>query len=251
MGKKKATCDIPIDSLIDHMSEMITSALNDLRIELMHQFETKFNDLQQSLNDKFTQKIEDLEQRMTNVEKSIDDRKAKDSENESLIHKLKSDLESALVMANHNEQYSRRWLVRLYNLPEESNENCPDKFIQFVNTKLNLSPPLTNSDIEAAHRVKQRVRDGKPRPMIVRFARRDRRFDVLKKRSCLKQTGFSINEDITRRNLQLLNRLKNNDTISSAWFSNGTVKARHAVSDMVKVVDLFDSVESLFGHVRT
>ena len=164
---------------------------------------------------------------------------------------LQRQLKETIKMANHNEQYSRRWLVRCYGIAEEKGEikeDCTKQFIDVVNDKLKVQPPLTTSDIEAAHRIgPSRPPTEKPRPIIVRFMNRSRRYDVIKVRKDLAGSGISIADDITKKNMELLNRLKNSPTIESCWFSNGTVKAKHLITKTFKIVDLFDDINTIFA----
>lgn len=245
-GVKSGSDYAATDSLLDHMNVMMTTALNNLRTELINDFESKLQVFQTNIIASFEKRINDLENKVESAENSLSEYKKKTDDSNAVIAQLRKEVNSVHIMANHNEQYSRRWLVRAYGIAEEERENCTEKFVRMVNDQLKVTPPLVSSDIEAAHRLFKQGRDGKPRPMIVRFMRRDVKFRVLKNRKDLKPTAYSINEDITKLNLLLLNRLRNNDKIESAWFSNGTVKAKHASSGNIKVVELFEKIENEF-----
>ena len=94
---------------------------------------------------------------------------------------------------------------------------------------------LEPGDITVAHPIPRRRQvDGsneegnaeeRPPPIILCFSQggRDKRDEALKRRKQLKNTGFSIFEDMTSMNMKLNNRLKNRDDIKNAWFSNGKV----------------------------
>ncbi len=62
-------------------------------------------------------------------------------------------LESQLVrvenMANDNEQYSRRYNVRISGFEEERSEDCIEKVVQFRSDKLKVV--LSNENIDRAH----------------------------------------------------------------------------------------------------
>ena len=164
---------------------------------------------------------------------------------------LEKQLCETTKLANHNEQYSRRWLVRVYGIKEDEKEDCTSKFVQLVNDKLKIVPPLKAEDIEASHRIGAvRLNDSntpnKARPIIVRFTNRSRRYKVIEKRHLLKKSGFTIADDITKKNIELMNRLKNNPSFEEVWFSNGTVKAKHSLTGKKRIVDLYDDVSKLF-----
>ena len=92
---------------------------------------------------------------------------------------------------------------------------------------------LTVTDLEVAHPLPSRAKKTKPQvasatlnsiPMvIVRFHNRNIRNEMIRNRKLLKGTRTSISEELTSLNMQLLNRFKNDDKVSSAWSWNGKI----------------------------
>ena len=144
----------------------------------------------------------------------------------------------------------------MFGVKESTNENCIDAVVRVVNTHVKPDQPLQPQELEAAHRVgppRRPLESGeppKPRPIIVRFYSRARKYKVLENRKQLRTTEYSIAEDMTRLNFTLLNRVKNSANVGSSWFTNGKVKARHAVTDQVAIIKLFDKVEDCFQRVQ-
>lgn len=245
--KPQAPVDPMTSSLLEHIQEMISTAVN----EFISALDQKINMLESKLTTKLeaiTKDVSSLKDKCDQVEKDMKTFTDKSIDLERQLDQVKLQLQDSIKLGNHNEQYSRRWLVRVFGVKEETDESCTDKVLHLFNETLKITPPITPSDLEAAHRIGpiRRDDDTRPRPIIVRFARRDRRYDVLSKRRDLENTGFSIFEDITRRNLLLLNRLRNSPELESSWYVNGKVKAKHAITKQIRIVDLFGQINEVF-----
>ena len=92
--------------------------------------------------------------------------------------------------------------------------------VHLLNSKLNLD--LTADDIDAAHRLP--IRDQtKPKPIIVRFMRREHKTAAMKGRSRLKGTGITIGEDLCKAMLEVTNRARNHPRVKDTWAWNGSV----------------------------
>ena len=63
----------------------------------------------------------------------------------------------------------------------------------------------------------------KPPNIIVQFARRERRSEVIQRRRQLKNTGITILEDLTTSNVKLMNPVRNHPRIKNTWSSNGKI----------------------------
>jgi hypothetical protein len=79
--------------------------------------------------------------------------------------------------------------------------------------------------------------------------RRDVKQMVLKARRALKDTGFSITEDLTSSNMRLLNRVNNSELIDTSWSINGKIYGIPLnPSDKIQF-HLFDSVsDTIINH---
>ena len=126
---------------------------------------------------------------------------------------------------NDLEQYSRRNSIRIFGLPEESNESnyeCLCKVLNLVNDRLQVS--MNENDIDAIHRTGTN-RDGRPRGVIIKFVRRTLKEKVMSSKKMLKGSGFVITEDLTKNNLALFHAVKDNTNVLHAWTVNGKVFA--------------------------
>ena len=65
------------------------------------------------------------------------------------VGSLKSRLVKVEMIANENEQYSRKYNLRFVSLEETKEENCSEKIINFWKTKLDIT--INPSEIDSAH----------------------------------------------------------------------------------------------------
>ena len=79
---------------------------------------------------------------------------------------------------NNLQQYSGRWNLRVFKVPEDEMEtaaDCASKVCAIFSDKLGI--PTKASDIEVAHRTGQRS-NTRPRPILVRFFDRGKKKTV-------------------------------------------------------------------------
>lgn len=120
---------------------------------------------------------------------------------------------------NHLEQYSRRNSLRIFGVPEITNENTDAITTNLFKKNLSIDMPV--SAIERSHRVG--MNKGKPRPIIVKFnSYRDRAL-IFRNKKKLKGSGISIKEDLTQDNLLLQNEAIKIYGITNVWTSDGVV----------------------------
>lgn len=154
----------------------------------------------QTMSDKYDEVMNQMKKQNTDIDglrtrvKKLEERAA-----EQEIDKLKQDM-------NDLDQYSRRLNLEIHGLPQQMNENILEK-LNILANDLEL-PRLSESDIEAAHRLP--IRTGKdevdkPAPILVRFSSRLTRDNWLKKRTDLRKAKSKIffNENLTAQNKKL------------------------------------------------
>ena len=139
-----------------------------------------------------------------------------------MTRKIETDL-------NDLEQYGRRFNIRIFGLSLANEEDCKEKVATLVSESLGISS-FAADDIEAAHPLPVRkvnsASSGTQRQtasLIVRLRSKSTREQILQKRKQLKGTGISIAEDLTSLNVNLLNRLHNDERISDSWSMNGKI----------------------------
>ena len=123
------------------------------------------------------------------------------------------------------ESYNRRENLRILGVASgeayEDNEVTAEKVIQVANL---IEAKVTNNDISIAHRLPSRKPGEKP--IIVRFARRVARMNILRNKKKLKESNsrnIRIFEDLTTPRLRFFNLMKADTRISKVWTREGTI----------------------------
>ena len=115
---------------------------------------------------------------------------------------------------NENEQYGRRWCLRIHGHQVQENEDVKKEVVGIIHRKLQLKS-LNEKDIEAAHRI-GRACDDKPPALIDRFHNRAIKRRVIRARHELKRSKYVITEYLTTLNQQLLNRARFHERVNCA-----------------------------------
>ena len=136
---------------------------------------------------------------------------------------------------NDLQQYSRRWNLRVFKVPEKEKEtaaNCTVKVCAIFSDKVGI--PITTSDIEVAHRTGQR-RSTRARPILARFFDHKKRDSVIINQCNLKNKGIVIGEDLTHANYQLFRKASEHSATMLVWSSNGKILAKVKNGRIVRV----------------
>jgi hypothetical protein len=233
--------------------ERITSVENDMikrHDDLVKTMNSKVDDLTEitrAANDLSNSKIKNLQDTVTSQQTQISE----------LLEQLKmGDLSArkaakdAIIAANATEGHNRRWALRILGLPGPvNNENTLQaKQIaeRFFADKLQ-SETISAIDIDCAHRVGKKDKNGK-QTLLVRLFERDNVEALLSKKKNLKGSGFILYEDATYLDRRLITALKDHPNVSSAWMHHGTIWARHiGAGDKEKTkVQILDDLDILF-----
>ena len=113
-------------------------------------------------------------------------------------------------------------------MKESAGENCVDKCIDLFSNKIKIK--TKHEDMQVAHRLgKREERSGdrqqraRPRAVIVQFASRRIRDQIISNRKVLVGTGVAIAEDLTTANFRLLQKAQEHAATKTAWPSNGKI----------------------------
>lgn len=261
MPPKSQIIQITKAELAEVIQQEITAANQQQSKDLKAIFDAQLSDL--------TKKHTELEQRTVNLEKEKDDLKAQVVNLQTEVQNLKDNLKGhssqindCIKWSNKNEQYSRRNNIKIHGLALKDNEDCRVAVSNMLRDKLKLH--IKDGDIAAAHVVPRRQKPGTvdanqagedgearpppPPPIIVRFflAARDTRDEAIKRRKQLIGSHMAIYDDITTLNAKLLNRLKNDGRIKSAWSWMGKIYAENVGGKVVKF-EPFDDIATKFN----
>ena len=150
---------------------------------------------------------------LTRIAKSAQTGKVQHLQREVQLHKFELD---------KLEQYSRKENIKVFGLPETEGENTNEKV---VNLAREMGLEIGTRDISISHRIRGAA--GKPRPIIVKFVRRETKAQVMKhKRNLKKKPEFRdvfINDDLTKLRGKIMYQLKSDENIIKQWSVDGKI----------------------------
>lgn len=139
-----------------------------------------------------------------------------------VISLLQRKLENTEELIDRQEQYSRRYCLRIYGLRESLEKATNELILNLASDKLKID--LDDSHIDRSHRVFPRQtatartpNESKPMPIIVKFTTYKAREKFYRARTLLKGTGIYINEDLSPRNQLLFAKARNHQKVKKSW----------------------------------
>ncbi|XP_069132016.1 uncharacterized protein [Argopecten irradians] len=191
----------------EYMDGIVSKLKDDIQTEIQRQNEELVNTLKvrinylESENEELKEKVSLLEQR--------------ESDSEDTICELESKF-------NDLEQQGRKNSVRIFGLTDpsvkESAEECVKRVVEFSNSKLKV--PLRTEDIDIAHRL-GKFDQSKKRAVIVKFTHRTKKFEIIKSRRILRNSGITVSEDLTRINQQRLSEAFRLNSVQNSYSIDG------------------------------
>ena len=157
--KSSSNMEEVLESIQKRLDTLATSSeLNNLRENLRSKLSEEISSVSREisqLNRTMTERFEVIEGRMFDAENKIE---AQEKENRQLrmdIEQLREDLLCTRSEINDQQQYQRRWNLRVFNVPEKPNETQKETTDKLCDIFTNLvGVPTTPEDIEVAHRIK-------------------------------------------------------------------------------------------------
>ena len=121
------------------------------------------------------------------------------------------------------EQQGRKDSLRLYGVSCPEDETNEALITTVVDKISQAEIDISESDISVCHRQGKKVA-GK-QPILVKFARRNKRNEVLDKKKKLREKGLSVQEDLTQLRARMLKLMVESDVIDSVRVTNGKLYA--------------------------
>ena len=144
---------------------------------------------------------------------------------------------NSMIHSNDNEQNSRRNNLRFRGLECCDGTTTVDTVLNFLLSDLGLGDitsnniiaalplPMTNKTVFDPDSNKSRNQTSHNPTMLVKFRNRMVKGSIIRKRSVLKGRKFTIYEDLTGMNMQLMNRLRNSERMIKSGLWNGKIFA--------------------------
>ena len=162
------------------------------------------------------------------------------------VNKLKKEVQSNQFEIDRLEQYSRKENIKIYGIAEQERENTNDIVI---NLAKELGVGIDAHDISVSHRLPGPK--GKPRPIIVKFTRRDVKNEIMKKKKVLKgKSTFKdvfINDDLTKLRGKLMKAIKGDEKVIRTWSVDGRIfcVVKEGDREVKKLIDSPDDLHKL------
>ncbi|CAG2185578.1 unnamed protein product [Mytilus edulis] len=251
---KRTHTDVSMDSSVD-MTIELSNLHHDLDgIKESLEGVVKRTDLDKALNNIHEKEIEGNLKDKTNKQTKAVEELSKENEclreliasQRKMIHELQINVKDngiiskqALQMSNYNQQYSRKFNIKVMNFPENNDENLREIFKSKIvkdTLKVNIRP----DEIQAIHRIPGK--QGQHRPVIVKLLNSEVKYRIMReKKNMPKQCTFRLVDDVTKSNMELITRLRDSDQLDSAWYFNCAVYGKTEAGRRLKF-DIFDDI---------
>ena len=200
------------DSCLENMIEKIVGQMKNSLLHRIELLESKLFD-RESENENLKKEIDKLHTEL-NAEKVM---------NRETLIKEKYENKEAL---NELEQYTRINNVVFHGLQDLDKTETPENTMKLVAdvVKKHTGIQLSKTDIDYGHRL-GRFKNGKCRPIVIKFVSRDKKIQIMKMSRQLKQGKIYPSEHLTPLNQDVFNsvRLKKRDTVESVWSRSGKI----------------------------
>ena len=189
--------------------------------------EESYDNLGLSLKNQVSKQTEDVNSCFTMMENKID-------EQAKVATLAQETLRRCCENHDEMEQYSRRNCLVLHGISEAPNENTDRLFIDTVSSKLNIT--LNTGDLDRSHRIGSKNHSaGRPRAIIVKFARYNTRAAVYRAKKLLKNTKIMITESLTAQRMSVLKTAKNQFGPRNVWSSDGEILTKNKAGKIVNI----------------
>ena len=95
--------------------------------------------------------------------------------------------------------------------------------------------------VVALHRIPSKHN---PKPVLVKFKNNNVKTRLMKHRKIMKQQGYKLVDDVTKKNTELISKLLKHDKIESAWFFNGFIYGKTTEGKRHRF-DLFSDIDTV------
>lgn len=221
----KKLCEMLTKKDKQFIKEILVDTLEEMKEKIIGSVMQKVDKLEGEVHDIAIEQ----EKQKKEMKKLSDKNEELEGKNKTLIDRIAKEEDKRKFDINDLEQYGRRNNVRISGLDFdnkfESSQQTAEGIATLLNTRMGLN--ISSYDIDIAHRL-GKYEDKQIRNVIVKFVQRQVKVMVMKSTNKLKGTTISINEDLTKINLEVLAslRLKGKDTIMKSWTYEGKLYAQ-------------------------
>jgi len=157
------------------VTNIVHKLLSELKSEMKKEINKQISENQQKQSDE----LQTLKNENSGLKKAIQEQGEQIRGMKNDMYEVYNKSYEAISMANYNDQYSRKFNIKLINYPIQNNENLRKNFVITVKEELKVN--IEERDIIAIHRLPTRTRG--PPTVIVKIVNSDIKSNIMKKRS--------------------------------------------------------------------
>lgn len=136
------------------------------------------------------------------------------------LNLLKSQIEIVVLGLDRLETHSRRKVLLLHGVIEESNEDVVKKTLSVLSDNMKLTG-LNPDSLEACHRLGTKKENS--RPILIRFASVQLRTTVWKAKTLLKGTKLTLTEFLTKTRQDIFASARSHFGMRNCWSADGII----------------------------
>ena len=145
-------------------------------------------------------------------------------EMEAANNKVKKEVQCQKFELDKLEQYGRRENIKIFGVPSSAEENTNDIVVKVAS---NMGVNISDEDISISHRLPS-SRSDRPKPIIVKFVRRNVKTELMKKKKVLREKeetkDIYIEEDLTPMRSKIVRELRNDkENVIRVWTIEGRI----------------------------
>lgn len=170
---------------------------------------------------------------------------------------LQRQIEALAADNDRLEMHSRRKILLIHGVPETKEDNLAACVVKLAAERLKLSG-FSASDISRCHRLGQAA-DNRTRPILLKLTNASVRNKMWLAKKCLKGSGVTISEFLTRVRHGLFMAARERHGVSKCWTRDGSIfvvgpdGSRHRITSYTELENIpcDPAPEAPKEHVRT
>ena len=239
-----------ISNLLSYNTDKFEASVNSsVHNSVQHAVDARMSVFESRIRqDVFSAVKHDMDVEYDDVRRELSDLKIKYNNLEEKFDCVDAKLHSIDKKSVENDQYARRYTIRIRGILEQQGEDLKGIVIYILFHQLRIN--IAESDIEIIHRAGFR-QPMKNRVILCRFKDRGLKYAIMLQRKCLKGTGITFEEDLCKEYENILYELKDHPKVDRVWSWNGKVMAediyggKHTLRYGTDWVSFFHNIETL------
>ena len=225
-----------LNSTLDDHSIINTLKCLEKRVDEIFNLSNKTQNIQIKGDEQLqalTTSIKSLTNKFDDFERRLEEKDKKINALENKVENLKEHIVKMEETLDSQEQYSRRNCLLIHGSEEKNDEDTDEIVVKIITEKIGVE--ITKEDLDRSHRIGAKKENKKTRPIIVKFARYNKRKQVFVNRKKLKGSGHSVTESLTSLRMKKLNEAREIYGFTNVWSVDGRISYKENAQAKPKV----------------